>query len=302
MANKKPSPSAAGVAMLRAVETEKPEAVRICYDSYAGAMIPGGISNSLSKLVITSGLYEKMAPGAVAFVAVRERFIDDFLKASLSEGLDQVVILGAGYDTRPYRIAGIEKTHVFEIDAPATQEVKLKRLKKIFDPLPGHVTFIPMDFNAQPLGERLKSGGYNEQGKTLFIWQGVTYFLTSEGVDSTLAFITNHSGPGSAVIFDYFYNETLHDTRRIDVKMMKRSAKLTGEAYLFGIDQGQVETFLSQRGFREVHNAPLEDLKQLYFTGPNVRRFMPAGIAIASARVNKVGGDSMSSTHLPPTK
>ena len=288
------SRTAGGVALVRAIEAQRPEAERICYDPYARAFIPG-ISFSLSKLVIDSGIYERMVPGATAFVTARERYIDDFLIACLSEGLDQVVILGAGFDTRAYRIAGIEKTRVFEIDHPATQAVKLKRLKKVIDPLPGHVTFIPVDFNTQTLGERLLSSGYNEQGKTLFIWQGVTYFLTAEGVDSTLAFIANHSGPGSAVIFDYFYNETLRDTSRSDVKMMRRAARLTGEEYLFGIDEGQIEPFLTQRGFRDVRNVALEDLKRLYFTGPNAGRVVPEGIAIVSARVNKAKDELSSS-------
>jgi methyltransferase (TIGR00027 family) len=293
MRQKQSSTSALGVALIRAIETQKPEAERICSDPIARAFIPT-ISYTLSKLVIDSGLYERMAPGATAFVAVRERCIDDFLKACLAEGLDQVVLLGAGFDTRAYRIAGIEKTRVFEIDHPATQAVKLKRLKKVIDPIPANVTFIPLDFNTQTLSERLPASGYNEQGKTLFIWQGVTYFLTAEGVDSTLAFIANHSGPGSTLIFDYFYNEVLQDPSRSDVKMLRRAAQMTGEEYMFGIDQGQIGPFLTRRGFCEVRNLTLEDLKQLYFTGPNAGRVVPAGIAIASARVNKAEDQSKS--------
>lgn len=159
--------------------------------------------------------------------------------------------------------------------------------KEVIAPLPDHVTFLPVDFNTQSLGERLLSSDYNDQGKTLFIWQGVTYFLASEGIDSTLAFISNHSGPGSTVIFDYFYNEALRNTSRSDVKMMRRAEKMTGEEYIFGIDQGQIEPFLTQRGFRAVRNMTLEDLKRLYFTGPNAGRVMPTGIAIVSARVNE---------------
>jgi len=289
MEKQRPSRSAEGVALVRAIEAQKPEGERICYDPYARALIAGGMSFILSKLVIDSGIYERMAPGAVAFIVTRERYIDDFLKAELSEGLDQVVILGAGFDTRAYRIAGIEKTRVFEIDQPATQAVKLERLKKVIDPLPGHVTFIPVDFNTQTLGERLSAGGYDERCKTLFIWQGVTYFLTAEGVDNTLAFIANHSGPDSAVIFDYFYNEVLRDESRRDVKALQRAARISGERYLFGIDEGQIGPFLTQRGFCDVRNATLEDLKPLYFAGPNAGRAVPAGIAIVSARVNKAG-------------
>jgi methyltransferase (TIGR00027 family) len=283
----KPSASAAGVAMMRAIETQKPEGSRICDDPYADALIQRGFMYTLVKWMIESGLYDRMAPGAVSFVVGRERYIDDFLKTCLSEGLDQVVLLGAGYDTRPYRIPGIEKTRVFEIDQAATQENKLKRLEKVIHPLPTYVTFLPVDFNTQSLGERLKSAGYNEQNKTLFIWQGVTYFLTAAGVESTLAFIASHSGPGSAVIFDYFYNEILRDPRRNEVKAMRRTARAFGEDYTFGIDRGQVESFLIQRGFRDVTDMTMEALKRIYFTGPNAKRAVNDSIAIATARVDK---------------
>ena len=129
-----------------------------------------------------------------------------------------------------------------------------------------------MDFNTQSLGEQLQSGGYNEQAKTLFIWQGVTYFLEAKGVDSTLDFIANHSGPGSSVIFDYMYNEIFQDPNNSYGKSLKRAAKMSGEEYMFGIDRGQVEPFLTQRGFRNVNNMTLEQLKQRYFAGP-----MPGG-------------------------
>jgi len=293
MANTKVSRSAEGVAGMRAIETLKPEADRIVSDPYARALVPGGIMFSISIWIIKSGLYERMAPGTIAFIIGRERYIDDYLKACLSEGFDQIVILGAGFDTRAFRIPGIEQTRVFEIDQPATQAVKLERLKKVIDPLPAYITFLPADLNSQRLGEVLWSGGYDEQGKTLFIWQGVIYFLKPEGVDSTLAFIADHSGPDSAVIFDYIYNETLHDTRRNDVKMMRRAARLTGEEYMFGIDKGQIEPFRARRGFRDVHDATLENLRRLYFTGPNAGRMMPTGIAIVSARVNKAGDESL---------
>jgi methyltransferase (TIGR00027 family) len=280
--NKQPSGTAAGVAMLRSIEAE-----RICYDPYASAMANKGIGSYLSKLIIQSGLYDRMSPGAMSFVIGRERYIDDYLVAGLCDGLDQVILLGAGFDTRAYRIPGIEKTRVFEIDQPATQELKLERLKKIIDPLPGHVTFVPVDFNTQTLGERLLANGYNERGKTLFIWQGVTYFLAAQGVDGTLAFIANQSGPGSSVIFDYFYNEALRDTMRMDLKVMRRAARLTGEEYLFGIDEGRVEEFLAKRGFFDVCNVTFADLKPVYFTGANAERKMPKGLAIVSAKVER---------------
>jgi len=248
--------------------------------------VPGGVMFAISMWIIESGLYERMAPGAAGFIIGRERYIDEYLKAQLSEGIDQVVILGAGFDTRAYRIPGIERTRVFEIDQAATQAVKLERLKKVIDPLPAHVTFVPADLNTQQLGEVLESGGYDEQGKTLFIWQGVTYFLNTEGIDSTLAFIAGHSGQDSVVVFDYIYKEVLQDTTQGYGKTLAQAGKMSGEPYVFGIHKGDVGPFLAQRGFCDVIDMPLEDVKTKYFTGQNAARAIDTGhIAIASARV-----------------
>ncbi len=280
------SQSALGVALFRAIESQKPEARRICNDPYARAFIPT-VTYWLVKLIVDSGLYERMGPGAVGFITVRERYIDDYLKSRLAEGLDQVVLLGAGFDTRAYRIPGIEKTRVFEVDFPATQDAKRKGLRKVVDPFPAYVNFTPVDFNTQSLAECLQRSNYNEQAKTLFIWQGVTYFLEAKSVDSTLDFITNHSGPGSSVIFDYLYKEIFQDPDNSYGKALKRAAKISGEEYMFGIDRGQVEPFLTQRGFYHIHNMTIEELKQRYFTGVNAGRTVPRDIAIVSAEVNR---------------
>lgn len=273
--------TAEGMAIVRAIEASRPEGKRICYDPIARSLV-SSIKFTLSKLVIDSGIYGRIFKGAIEFITARERYIDDFLKTCLSESLDQVVILGAGFDTRAYRIQGIEKTRVFEIDHPITQKVKLERLRKVIDPFPDHITFIPVDFNTQTLGECLLANGYNEQGKTLFIWQGVTMYLTPKGIDSTLTFVAHHSGPGSTVIFDYFYNETLHD-----MKTTRWITRLIGERLIFGIDQNKIEPFLTKRGFRNIHNVTSEDLKRLYFIGPNIGRPISTGAAIVSASVNK---------------
>jgi O-methyltransferase involved in polyketide biosynthesis len=89
-------------------------------------------------------------------------------------------------------------------------------------------------------------------------------------------------------VFDYFYNEILRDPHRNDVKAMQRTAHAFGEDYTFGIDRGQVGPFLTQRGFKQVTDMTMEDLKPIYFTGPNANRTITDSIAIATARVDKV--------------
>jgi methyltransferase (TIGR00027 family) len=284
MKQKQSSTTAQGMALVRAIEAARPEAVRICNDPIARALVPT-FAYTLSKWFIDSGLYAKMSRGAIEFITARERYIDDFLSACLGEGIEQVVLLGAGFDTRAYRIPGIEKTRVFEIDHPTTQAQKIKRLKKVFRTLPARVAYLGVDLNTQTLEEAFHGSGYSEQAQTLFIWQGVTVYLTQAGVDNTLAFLAQHAAPGSAVIFDYFYRETLDDTSRPEVKSMLRAAKVTGEKYLFGIGKGKLEEFLTQRGFTDVHNADSEDLKRLYFHGANAERPIASGAAVAWARV-----------------
>jgi methyltransferase (TIGR00027 family) len=287
MAEKEPRSTADRTALLLTVEAQKPEAERICYDPYARAMIPGGASYVLNRLAVRSGLYERNFPGASAFVIGRERYIDDFLKDQLLTGLEQVVLLGAGYDSRPYRIPGIQKAHVFEVDTPAVQALKQQRLQRIMDHLPTHVAYLPMDFHAPLIIERFQKAGFDDHRRTLFIWQGMTCFLNVEAVDRTLTFINRHSGSGSMVIFDYLYAEILKDPRRKDIQQLYREARRSGGGELFGIDRGQIEPFLVQRGFCEVHSVTLEELRRVYFTGPNSGRFIPSGMAIVSARVNQ---------------
>ncbi len=285
MEQKRSSTTAEGMALIRAIEWSRPSDRRICYDPIAGSLV-SPVSVFFAKLVIDSGLYDRIStPGAVEFIVSRERYIDDFLKTCLAEGFEQVVILGAGFDTRAYRTSGIEKVRVFEVDHPATQSVKLKRLKKVVDPLPANVVFIPVDLDTQSLAECLFAKGYDERVKTLFIWQGVTMYLTAEGIDSTLSFIATRSGPGSAAIFDYFYDETLRDMR---MDSAKRITRTIGENIVFGIDEGQIESFLTSRGFRDMRNADAEELERLYMNGPDAGGMIAKGAAIASATVSNV--------------
>jgi methyltransferase (TIGR00027 family) len=280
----KSSKTAEGIALIRAIEASKPKAQRISYDPFARSFVHP-LSYFISKWIVSTGIYEKIGKGAFAFITARERYIDDYLIHCLKEGFEQIVILGAGYDTRAYRIKGIEKTKVFEVDHPATQMMKRKKLRKVIHPLPDHVTFVPVDFDTQVLSEQLFHNGYQKDKKTLFIWQGVTVYLKPEGIENTLSFMTKHATSGSAVIFDYYYKETLEDTNRTDVRNMQRTAKITGENYLFGVEEGKIETFLKDRGFENIHDASSHELKQRYFTGANSHRTVAQGLAIVSANI-----------------
>jgi len=277
--------TAAGIALARAVESEKPADERICYDPYARQFVPAWMYHLLG-FFIKSGYAELRGPGVNGFLMARERYIDDVLKKFLDEGLRQLVILGAGYDSRPYRFDLSGRLKTFEVDHPVTQADKLEKVHRIFGKIPEHVTYVPVDFNTQTLPERLLSSGYDPGLISLFIWQGVTMYLTPEGVDTTLAFIVKSAAPGSAIVFDYIYQAVLDGIQKHhEISNIRRYRFMTGEGLTFGIPEGTVGVFLRERGFQQVLDVTMDELKTTYFTGKNANRKVAGGYGIVIGKV-----------------
>jgi methyltransferase (TIGR00027 family) len=283
MKKKQASITAQGIAFARAFESAKPENGRICYDPLARRLINPAFY-ILSKLFVNYA--ERKGPGVLAFLATRCRYIDDYLQECLAAGIEQLVILGAGLDSRAYRIEGLnDQVQVFEVDHPATQAVKLAKLKQILGELPAHVTYVPIDFDVETL-EKLFQYGYQRQKKTLFIWEGVVYYLTAEAVDQTLSFVATNSGAGSSIIFDYVYTSALTATnKRGEIARMQRTQRYTGEGLIFGIEEGEIEAFLRARGYTQIENMTSNDLKKAYLTGVNQTRIIAPIYAIVHAMV-----------------
>ena len=283
MKKEKPSITAQGIAAIRAIESSKLPEERICFDPLARQLV-SPIFYILVKIFAGYGGWR--APGTIEFIAARTRCIDDYLEACLDSGIEQLVILGAGLDSRAYRFDKlIGKVRVFEVDHPATQQEKRRKLGVIFGKTPNHVTYIPVDFNEETLG-KLYDFGFQKQRKTLFIWEGVTYYLADESVESTLKFVVKNSGEGSSIIFDYVYTwalTTIH--KRGEITRMQRYGRFTGESLKFGIEEGKVSEFLSQRGYIQIENETSEDLKRAYFTGTNRDRPIAPIYAIVHATI-----------------
>lgn len=276
------SVTAENVAFVRALESLKPEGERICYDPFAVRF--------LSQQYLT---FLKMAacdpsktpfPGLHNSLSARVRYFDDFVKKFIDEGLEQLVILGAGYDTRAYRIEGLRgKVKVFEVDHPETQSVKIEKIKDIFGSLLDHVEYVSVDFENEDFSHRLLEHGYERSLKTVFIMEGLIYYLPPKTVDEMLCFIAKNSGFGSAIIFDYVYESSIDRTNGIcgvqctacdQIALMdaKKGMAQQGEPYKFGVKDGMLETFIVQSGFSQVCDVTTEDYKKIYFQGINEKR------------------------------
>ena len=276
----KASMTAMGAAAFRAVESMKHEDVRVCFDPYAQIFLSPllrKISKSPLLTRITLSYINIKLPGILNEIVSRTCCIDDRVIQSIDDGMTQLVIMGAGYDTRAHRIRQVkQKMRVFEIDHPDTQRVKIKRIDNLFNGGSDHVTYVPVDFGRQTIRERLAECGHDPSQKTLFIWEGVTMYLSPEAVDETLSFVAGQSAKGSGIIFNYCFQSVVDGTCTLfGAEKFRKYVMKKGEPLLFGIETGKTELFLKQRGFTHVIDAAGKDLAEMYFTGPNKGRRLP---------------------------
>lgn len=263
------------IALHRVAESALPESQRICYDPYAVHFVdPETLEFARKNPEKTKAMrehYERLFPGLGNSIRARVRYFDDFVRAAAGEGMEQLVILGAGYDTRPYRIEGLKgnaNVKVFEVDHPETQSLKKEKIEMIFGGLPDHVVYVPIDFEMESMGLKLLENGYYRSKKTLFLMEGLVMYIPPKVVEEMLSFIVNDSAKGSEVLFDYFIQSVVDGTYETG-KNMRDFAAQQGEPFLFGIEDGAAEVFLKERGFSRVQNVTSDDYKRAYFHGVN---------------------------------
>ncbi|MDD3135510.1 MAG: class I SAM-dependent methyltransferase [Methanoregula sp.] len=282
------------MALHRVVESFRQDGERICYDPYAVHFLGPDLRKYLDYCTQNPEEAQKrtdqmnrLFPGVQNSIITRVRYFDDIVKKAVDSGCEQLVILGAGYDTRAYRIAGIkEKVRVFEVDHPDTQSRKITRITEIFGTLPDHVVYVPIDFEKQNLAQQLKTSGYSPSKKTLFVMEGLVCYIDENAVKATLSFIVNNSGTGSVVLFDYFPESVVNGTCIQEVgKNMRTRAIEYGEPFRFGIREGTVTAFLEDKGFYHIHSVNCADVKNTYFHGKNADRQICDLFAFVSAEV-----------------
>lgn len=290
-----PSATAEVMALNRAVESLKTEDKRICYDPYAVRFIERPdylklielLSSDPQKAMAIIEEMERLYPGVYNTTLARVRYFDDFIRASASEGIEQIVLLGAGYDSRAYRIKELKgRVKIFEVDNPATQIVKMEKIREIFGGLPDHVVYVPVDLVVDDLGQRLIDRGYERSQTALFVMEGLVYYIPPRIVDEILSFIARNSGKGSKVIFDYLPESVVDGTCTLEAgKNLRLKVQQQGEPFQFGINKGMIETFLAKRGFSQIRNVPSEDYKKTYFHGKNESRATGSLLSFAHAVV-----------------
>lgn len=242
------------MALFRALESTSPAEHRLFTDAFA----QGFLRPSLRLLVqvarlrllgvLVSQVLDWRWPGARTSGIARTRFIDDACLEALRAGFEQVVILGAGFDARAYRLPDMEKIRVFEVDHSTTLVEKQRLLRHMFAVIPSHVTFVAVDFTEHHLDEIMRTGGFDPTCRTLFLWEGMTNYLSAEAVDSMFHFV-RATAPGSRILFTYVHRDILdHPASFSGTRSLVRTLRQVGEPWTFGFDPAELPAYLQQRG------------------------------------------------------
>jgi methyltransferase (TIGR00027 family) len=210
-------------------------------------------------------LLDVVAPGSYGFAIARTRHFDEALLLESRAGVEQVVLLGAGYDSRPFRFRdALADVRVFEIDHPGTQARKRRMLERVDEPSPANLSFIPVDFNQQSLQEALAGHGFSRDRKTLFLWEGVSYYLPQQVVEGVLDFVSGCAA-GSSIVFDYATRGFVNgDICTYGGKQVARWLKKVREPFLFGLDPEETKEFLRGRRLHIVADLGPQELEQSY--------------------------------------
>ncbi|MEW5914430.1 MAG: SAM-dependent methyltransferase [Thermodesulfobacteriota bacterium] len=203
------------------------------------------------------------------YITARTKYIDQVLAQEAAAGARQVVILGTGLDSRPYRFQKqYPGLRFFEVDLPATLAYKRQRVEKALGAMPAGVAYVAVDFDKDDLGQSLARAGYRADQRTLFIWEGVTYYLQEAGVRATLKLVAKGAHQGSRLVFDYLLQEALDQINAKGAQGRPATAARTrhGEPFLFGIKQGHSRSFLAQSSLSLVEELDSEQMVRRFLT------------------------------------
>lgn len=269
-----PSRTAEAVCFMRAAEQSRPAPARVLDDPHSalflGPAMKAGLlayeaSGAVSRFLVDQGL---VLGDLSAYIVCRHRFIDDHLVRALAEkDLEQVVLLGAGYDTRAYRFReALGARKLFEVDFPSTSRRKAQVVKDAGQSLvapPGH-TVVEVDFETQAVDERLLASGFRKGARTFFVWEGVSMYLTRATVKGTLGMLRALSAPGSELAMDFWYLLDHPDLIGTGHRAAANLLHLFGEPITFGIHPEDLPGFLERERYQLLDLADAKELAKRY--------------------------------------
>jgi len=262
------------MAFFRALESVRPEPARLFSDPFAARILPFparaavSLARAPSLNLVIAALVDRRWPGARTSAIARTRLIDDWITAAVEGGVRQVVILGAGFDSRAWRVPALAGIRVFELDYPATSQEKHRRLTAAgFDP--SRIVQCAIDFDRETLAGVLAHHGFDRLVRTAVVWEGVTNYLTANAVDAVLLWVGSLH-PGSTLAFTYVHSRVLSNARTFEGSHRILAAVTNaGEAWTFGLDPAELRAHLQSRGLSLTEDLGADDYRHRYWPAAN---------------------------------
>jgi methyltransferase (TIGR00027 family) len=259
------------MAFFRAMESARPAGKRIFYDPFASLFLDTEIrvAARLSAVPVLGSriknYIERRAPGALSSGIARTKYIDDLLEAAIHSGIRQVIILGAGYDTRALRLPFLKNVNVIEVDHPDTARYKIARLKSA-GAIPANVSYHRIDFNVESLENVLHASILDFAAPAVTILEGVTNYLASEAVDKTFSFVSKLA-KDSLIIFTYI-DKLVLEKPQCYPGASKVAGYLRGiqEEWTFGFSPAELPRYLAGFGLSLVEDNGADQYRRKYMT------------------------------------
>jgi len=271
MQDGKASRTAQYMAFFRALETQERSERRLFDDPYALALLSGAlrtsarlahwpISGRLVRIVLELGWPYTRSSGVV-----RTRAIDDYVRRGIRGGARQLVLLGAGFDSRGLRLEEAKKISVLEVDHPATQREKKERLRIHIGQLPANIRYVAVDFEKDNLEGKLIEAGYDLRTPSVVVWEGVISYLTESTVQGSFALLARLLAPSSSLIFTYVDKGALDGSKAFPGARRWRSwVGFRGEPFICGLDPNTLADRLKLFGFRIESDASTDEIARHY--------------------------------------
>lgn len=272
-----------GPTAMVALEQNFPPNQRVISDDLAYSILPLGVRVFLRPLRFAWArnwllrVAEKSSPGIYGGMLCRKRYIDEKLLESSGQ-IKAVVNLGAGFDTRLYRLAALSHIRAWEVDQPQNIDSKRRSLRRLFGSLPDRVTLVPIDFDREELGAALVAHGFSLAVPAFFIWEAVTQYLTDAAVRATFSFLA-HAAKSSRLVFTYIRKDFL-DGRVLYGQKDLYERFVTKGVWLFGLDPESVASFLSSYGWQLKEDLSYSELAERYVK--------PTGRTLSSTPVERI--------------
>lgn len=203
----------------------------------------------------------------LVMVLTRARYTEKKLAEAMQSGIAQYVIIGAGLDTFGLRRRDLEDhLRIIEIDHPATQEFKQKRIRDAGLITPPHLFFAPADLEEESLGEVLAGQPYDPGRPAFFSWLGVTMYLTAGAIKATLRSLRGSAASGSQLVFDYLDRAVFEPANQSQQRSrLFEAVRRLGEPMIFGFDPSALEFELASHGFRLLENLSPGAQEEIFF-------------------------------------